>query len=52
MLASHTRGDAALMRLVIAVRSPRSPLNAMRAISTLSSARLRAVTEPMNGLSL
>jgi hypothetical protein len=41
-----------LIRLVITVRLPRSPPSAIRASSTLSAARLPAVTEPMNGLSL
>ena len=40
------------MRLVMTVRSARSPPNAMRASSTLSDARSPAVTEPMNALSL
>ncbi len=40
------------MRLVITVRPARSPPNAIRARSTESCARLPAVTEPMNGLSL
>ena len=37
--ASHTSGDDALIRLVITVRSARSPPKPMRASSTLSSAR-------------
>ena len=40
------------MRLVMTVRSARSPPKAIRAISTESAAREPAVTEPMNGLSL
>ena len=52
MVASHTSGDEALMRLVITVRPARSPPNTIRARSTESCARLPAVTEPMNGLSL
>lgn len=51
-MPSHTSGLLALMRLVITVRSFRSPPKPMRASSTLSAARDPAVTEPMNGLSL
>src|SRR5215207_4436615 len=52
MLASHTSGEEALMRLVITVRSWRSPPKAIRASSTESAARSPAVTEPMKPLSL
>ena len=51
MVPSHTRGDEALIRLVMTVRSARLPPNAISASSTLSWARWPFVTEPMNGLS-
>ncbi len=52
MVASHTSGELALMRLKTTVWSSRkSRPNTMRAISTVSRARSGRVTEPMNGLS-
>ncbi len=52
MVASHERGELALIRLVKTVRPARSPPNATRHSSIESMARSGAVTEPMNGLSL
>ncbi len=53
--ASQTSGEFALTRLSItgcvSRKSSPMPLNAIRAMSTLSCARLGWVTEPMNGLS-
>ena len=52
IVASHTIGDEALIRLVRTVRSSRSPPKAIRASSTESAARSPAVTDPISGLSL
>ncbi len=51
IVASHTSGDDALIRLVITVRSSSDPPKPIRASSTESAARSPAVTDPMNGLS-
>ena len=53
MVLSHTIGELALMRLVSTVLcSTNSAPNTRFIISTLSSARSGAVTEPISGLSL
>ena len=52
MVASQTRGEFALMRLVITVfDSTNASPKTIFAIETVSSARSGAVTEPMKGLS-
>jgi hypothetical protein len=52
MVPSQTIGELALMRLVMTVfLATKSAPNRIFAISTVSSARSGAVTEPMNGLS-
>ena len=50
IVPSQVRGEAALMSEVNTVRPARSPPKAMRAISTESSARSGAVTDPMSAL--
>ena len=52
IVASHTKGEFALMRLVMtAFSSTNASPKTIFAIETVSSARSGAVTEPMNGLS-
>ena len=52
MVPSKTIGELALMRFTTTqFWSTKSDPNRMRHISTVSSARSGAVTEPMNGLS-
>ena len=52
MVASQVIGELALIRLINTVLvSTKSAPNRIFAISTVSSARSGAVTEPMNGLS-